>query len=88
MNKSDTYHPNPLSGYIASAMAYCAITGKSAETLPYSFVESHLKQASFSSFISSYYTSASDTQFPAIFQSSTDMKGLQTLMDQYLKLAR
>ena len=33
----DGYHPNMLSGYIASLMAYCTVTGESAVGQPYDF---------------------------------------------------
>ena len=88
VNKKDTYHPNPLSGYITAVMAFCAATGQSAVGQPYSFVEANTKEGSFDSFISSYYSDASDTNLKAIFSSQADMSGLQTLVDQYIKLGK
>jgi len=76
----DDFHPGLLTGYIISTMVYCAITGESAIGQPYEFCA---QTRVFSSYISQYYTNG-DTNFPEIFASSADMRGLQTLMDQYL----
>ena len=85
---SDGYHPNMLTGYITTLMTYCAITGESAVGQTYAFCnDSKINSAfSFSTFISKYYTyNNATTNFPAVFQSESDMKGIQQLIDQYLE---
>lgn len=84
---SDGYHPSMLAGYITTLMTYCAITGESAVGQPYAFCnESSINSAfNFNTFINKYYTyNGATTNFPAIFNSESDMKGIQTLIDQYL----
>ncbi len=87
----DGYHPNPLSAYLNSLMTYCAITGETAVGQPHSFCTedaSALKR-----FKSSYYKwddpkteeDERETNFVEILSSEADVKGLQTLADQYLK---
>ena len=89
-NKGDTYHPNPLAGYITAQMAYCAVTGKSAVgQMPnlYSIGNStkYGKSAvGYSEYISTHYKSSSNTNFKTIMKSRADIEGLQTLMDKYL----
>ena len=87
-SSSDGFHPNPLSGYITALMSYCALTGRSAVGMPYDFVESSIKESNFSAFISKYYGNATSktSNFPSVFASASDMKGLQTLVDEYLAL--
>lgn len=84
---SDGYHPNMLTGYITSLMAYCAITGESAVGQDYSFCnDSSINSAfNFDKFISNYYTyDNATTNFPEVFGSKADMKGIQKLVDKYL----
>jgi hypothetical protein len=89
-NDGDTYHPNPLAGYITAQMAYCAVTGKSAVgQMPdlYSIADSTKygkKAVGIAAYISTHYKSSSDTNFKAILKSKADIEGLQTLMDKYL----
>ena len=83
-SSSDGYHPNQLTGYITTLMTYCAITGKSAVGQTYAFAETTWR--SFAEFKSKYYTyNGATTNYPEIFKSESDMKGLQTLIDQYLE---
>jgi hypothetical protein len=89
-NKGDTYHPNPLAGYITAQMAYCAVTGKSAVgQLPdvYSIGDT-LKYGSsvvgYSKYISKHYSSSSASNFKTVLKSKDDILGLQKLMDKYL----
>ena len=77
----DNFHPGLLSGYIASTMVYCALTGESAVGQPYEFCE---EVRSFLSYRERYYTKGG-TNFPQIFSSPDDMLGLQKLMDRYLE---
>ena len=84
---SDGYHPNMLTGYITTLMTYCAITGESAVGQDYSFCnDSSINSAfNFTKFINSYYTyNNATTNFPEIFASNSDMKGIHQLIDQYL----
>ncbi len=83
----DGYHPNMLTGYITTLMTYCAITGDSAVGQDYSFCnDSEINSAfSFSEFIGKYYTyNNAKTNFPEVFASQSDMKGIQTLVEKYL----
>jgi uncharacterized repeat protein (TIGR02543 family) len=89
-NDGDTYHPNPLAGYITAQMCYCAVTGKSAvgqmpdlykigDTIKYG-----KSAVGYSKYISKHYKSSSSSNFKAVMKSKADMKGLQKLMDKYL----
>ncbi len=70
----DNVHPNYLTGYIKALMTYCALTGRSAEGVDYSFVNRS----------TSYYTSAAETQFEDVLASSTEMLRIQELIDDYI----
>ena len=94
-SKSDGYHPNLLSGYLNAMMTYCAITGESAVGQEYSFcIDGSMEHYSFDvdSFAHAYYmwdnaateVNERETNFPAVFRSAVEMKGLQTLADEYL----
>jgi hypothetical protein len=82
----DGYHPNQLTGYITALMTYCAITGESAVGKSYGFWNDTSLNYKFNSanYISKYYTYGR-TNYTEIFNSPTDMQGLQTLIDQYLE---
>lgn len=82
----DGYHPNQLTGYVTALMTYCAITGESAVGMPYDFWNDTSREPRFDSdaFISKYYTHGS-TNYPEIFSSPDDMRGLQKLIDRYLQ---
>ena len=82
----DGFHPNMLTGYLTTLITYCAITGESAVGQPYAFATDATKHTSYNvnSYVSSRYNNATDTNFPAIFNSEADMLGLQTLVDEYL----
>ena len=86
---SDQAHPNPLAGYIQALAAFCKATGCSAVGQDYSFCKtsSYGRGVSgFSGYISSYYDGdASKTNFDDIFESETEMEGLHTLLDKYVK---
>lgn len=85
--RTDGYHPNQLTGYITSLMTYCAITGESAVGQPYGFCSdtSLSSRFSFDSYISEHYKFGAVTNYPEIFKSDADMKGIQTLIDRYLE---
>lgn len=70
----DNVHPNYLTGYIKALMTYCALTGRSAEGVDYSFVNRS----------TSYYTSAAETQFEDVLASSGEMLRIQELIDDYI----
>lgn len=83
---SDSFHENPLAGYITAQMAYCVATNKSAVGQDYSFCNdpSIHKFFDFEEFISSHYDAESPTNFPEVFESEADMNGIQQLIDLYV----
>ena len=97
----DGYHPNPLTGYLSAAMTFSAITGVDATTLPYDFCYSKENpnypismRFSDAVFIDTYYrydnketpdVNERKTNYVEIFSSEADMKGLQSLVNTYLK---
>jgi hypothetical protein len=83
---SDNYHENPLAGYITAQMAYCVVTNKSAIGQDYSFCgdTSVHKFFDFYEFIDAHYDANHDTNFPEVFESEDDMRGLQVLIDEYI----
>ena len=84
----DGYHPNLLSGYITTLFTYCAITGESAVDLPYDFYfdKSLAPTIDVAGFVDYYYVNGdADSTFPEVINSSDDMKGIQKLVDEYLK---
>lgn len=86
-SKADGYHPSMLTGYIASQMLYCALTGESAVGQDYSFCgDKNVNSAfNFDKFIADYYIyDGATTNFPAVFASKSDMTGIQKLIDKYL----
>ena len=84
---SDGFHPNVLSGYIATMMLYCIITGDRAVDQPrdllgeesplWSLVENQLKD--------SYDYEDQETNFHKVLASDEEMKGIQLLIDQYIE---
>lgn len=83
---SDGFHENLLAGYITAQMTYCAITGESAVGQDYSFCGNKEVHSSFDFelFKAKQYLFQTQTNFIEIFNSESDMLGLQQLMDQYL----
>lgn len=84
---SDGFHPNMLTGYITALMTYCAITGESAVGQDYTFCGDETVNSAFNfdKYRVKYYAYDLQTNFDAIFSSSSDMQGLQELIDQYLE---
>ena len=82
----DGFHPNMLAGYITTLMAYCAVTGESAVGQTYDFCNNVRVNAkfSFNNYIKNYYSDAIPTNFPDIFASEGDMRGIQELVDRYI----
>lgn len=89
---TDNYHQNILSGYLYALMTYCAITGETAVGQPYSFCYDENDEAypagkslKLETYIEKYYTpKEATTNFPEIFASEADMKGLQQLANEYI----
>ena len=82
----DGFHPNMLAGYITTLMAYCAVTGEGAVGQPYGFCNDRSLNSkfNFNVFVKDYYTADITTNFPDIFASDGDMKGIGELVDRYL----
>lgn len=83
----DGFHPNMLAGYITTLMAYCAVTGESAVGQTYDFCNDRSINAKFNfiTYVRDYYTTEITTNFPEIFASESDMRGIQELVDRYLE---
>lgn len=83
----DGFHPNLLSGYIATVMTYCTITGESAQSLaPDFFTSKSIFNATIEQQLSgSYARGEQDTNFHKILMSETEMAALLALIDQQLK---
>ncbi len=81
----DGYHPNPLTGYISSLVAYCAAAGEKAEGQPYAFYDDRTLSSKFDmvGYISEKYGNV-NTNFMSVFASAADMKGIQSLIDKHL----
>ena len=75
----DGFHPNPLCGYLQSLMAYCVITGESAVGQQYKFMDTSFDVDGWIGM-----KGPSDTNLMSIIKSEADMRGLQTLIDQYI----
>ncbi len=87
-SETDGFHPNMLVGYITTLMTYCAITGESAVNKDYSFCGDNRvnEEYDFKKFCDIYYTyDNAVTNFPEVFASPDDMRGIQELIDRYLK---
>lgn len=83
---NDDKHPNLLAGYIASLTAFCVLTGKSAigQTYDY-FYDKDLKDIfDIPTYIDAYYDDIYTTNFDKVFESKSDMLGLQMLIDKYI----
>ncbi len=99
-DKSDGYHPNPLTGYLYALMTFSAITGVDPVGQPYDFCykkESGVYPISLwlqLEYFKDYYykwdnketpdVDERKTNFIEIFNSEADMKGLQSLVNTYL----
>lgn len=87
VSEKDGHHQNLLAGYITATMVYCAITGDSAVGLPYDFCDDSTIHSDFNleKYKADKYTYEKFTNFVEVFRSPADMKGLQQLIDQYVK---
>ena len=82
---TDGFHPNQLAGYITAQMVFCAITGESAVGQDYSFWNDATLHSQFDveNFVEVSYV-LGPTNYPDVFASEADMRGIQQLIDQYL----
>jgi hypothetical protein len=82
----DSHHQNPLSGYITAQMCFSAITGISAVGQKYDFCwdKTIAPQYDLQNFLTYQYGKRQTSNFIDVFHSSSDMLGLQSLMDQYM----
>ncbi len=84
---NDDKHPNLLAGYIASLTAFCALTGKSAVGQKYDYFYNEELRNIFDipTYIDTYYDDTYTTNFDKVFESKSDMEGLQLLIDKYIR---
>ena len=82
-NEKDGYHPNQLAGYITTVMTYMAMTGDTAEGLPYDFVGNGKinPKNDLQTFKSKYYILKS-TNYDKILENEKEMKGILKLIDE------
>ena len=87
LDETDGHHPNLLTGYITALMSYCAATGESAVGQEYAFCSDKKLDSNFDfdAYEKTYYVyDNATTNFPEIFASESDMKGIQQLADEYI----
>lgn len=84
---NDGFHPNVLSGYIASMMLYCVITGDAATEQPRDLLSegSNLRSLVENQLKKSYEYGDLQTNFHKVLSSDNEMKGIQLLIEQYLE---
>ena len=84
--QGDTYHQNPLSGYITAQMCFAAISGSLCEGQKYDFCwdKTIAPQYDLQNFVECQYNNNQTTNFVEIFNSPADMLGIQKLMDKYI----
>lgn len=81
----DGFHPNYLSGYIASVMTYCAITGESAANIPATMFQDTPMVISLESHLSKSYDNPDyDTNCKIILTTESELERIHLLIDQYL----
>lgn len=85
-NDGDSFHQNPLAGYITAQMCFSAITGSLCEGQKYDFCwdKTIAPQYDFDNFLEHQYNNGQTTNFVEIFNSPADMLGIQKLMDAYM----
>lgn len=87
---SDTYHPNPLMGYIMTRMLYCALTGEKAEGAEYSsLVKGTMYGASaavsYSAYYDKYYSgNPAAVPFMTVIDNEKEMSGIHQLIPLYI----
>lgn len=84
--KGDSHHQNPLAGYITAQMCFAAISGSRCEGQKYDFCwdKTIAPQYDLQNFIECQYNNGQTTNFIEIFNSPTEMLGIQKLMDIYV----
>lgn len=82
----DNFHQNPLSGYITAQMCFAAISGSLCAGQEYEFCwdKTIAPQYDFQNFVECQYNNGETTNFVEIFNSKTEMSGIQALMDEYI----
>ena len=86
-SKSDGHHQNLLAGYLTAQMTWCAITGDDALGQEYRFTDEPTVHSAFDidAYIAKYYTYGDvTTNFDQVLRSKSEIRGFQSLMDQYL----
>ena len=85
---SDSYHPNPLMGYIMTQMVCCALTGESAGYPDYA---SLIKECMFASgstkyedYYNAFYTTPAALPFTTVIDNDAEMRGIQQLIPGYI----
>jgi len=82
----DGFHPNMLSGYIATVMTYCMITGQpAANQSPTFFIDNPAFTGMIEQQVNGSYTlGQQDTNFNKVLLSESEMTGLLQLVDEQL----
>lgn len=85
-NQGDSHHQNPLAGYITAQMCFSAISGSLCEGQKYEFCwdKTIAPQYDLQNFVECQYNQGQTTNFVEIFNSKSDMLGIQKLMDEYM----
>ena len=81
----DGFHPNMLSGYLASLMLYCAITGEKAEDVPTDMFQESVMETLLDGHLETSYVHPSDTNFKTALTVESELLGLHKLVDRYLE---
>ncbi len=81
----DGFHPNYLSGYIASVMTYCAITGTEAADIPADIFQDSAMVIALDSHLSKSYSNPEyDTNCKTILTTQGELAKIHLLIDKYL----
>lgn len=81
----DGFHPNYLSGYIASTMLFCAITGVKAEDIPTDMFQENAMDIALESHLNKCYSDGqNDSNFKTALTAESELLGIHKLIDQYL----
>ena len=85
---SDSYHPNPLMGYIMTQMVCCALTGESAGYPDYASLIKECKFASgsttYEDYYNAFYTTPAALPFMTVIDNDAEMRGIQQLIPGYI----
>lgn len=84
----DTYHPNPLMGYIMAQMLYCALSGDSAEGFDYSALVKGCffgdGTVSYDDYFDRFYPDGAALPFTEVLDNENEMRGIQKLIPEYV----